>query len=124
VAFESDCLLATTLTPYLILLHLNESNKFVFIIVLYIAKESIYELRDTIGKKNSYEILCGVHYTILALMTGLVLLYNLILTKGGNDRSAEEAYSSIVPDPTFAFLSGSVVSYTRLCICLLDYYCV
>jgi hypothetical protein len=40
----------------------------------------------------------------------------------GSDGSAEDAYSFMAPDPTLAFGGGgSVLPYTRLCICFLDY---
>jgi hypothetical protein len=39
---------------------------------------------------------------------------------GGRDRSAEDVYSSMAPDPTFAFVGGTCY-LTRFCICPLDY---
>jgi hypothetical protein len=40
---------------------------------------------------------------------------------GGCDRSAEDAYSTAALDPTFAFVVGPFLSFTRLCNCLMDY---
>jgi hypothetical protein len=40
---------------------------------------------------------------------------------GGCGLSAEDANSSSAPDPTIAFVGGSVLPYTQFCICVLDY---
>jgi hypothetical protein len=59
VNFEFDCSLSTILKPYLLLLCLDKfiiNFIFVFIEVLYIIKESIYELRDKTGPLK--RILC------------------------------------------------------------------
>jgi hypothetical protein len=58
--------------------------------------------------------LCQTVVSILALTTGNPVY--LISTKvhGGFDRSAEDAYSSMTPDPTFAFVGG-------LCCLTLDF---
>jgi hypothetical protein len=39
----------------------------------------------------------------------------------GCDWLTEDAYSSMAPDPTFAFVGGSMLPYTQFCICFLNY---
>jgi hypothetical protein len=53
-----------------------------------------------------FHTLCYTVVSILALSTGNPVY--LISTKvhGGCDRSAEDAYSSMAPDLTFAFVGG------------------
>jgi hypothetical protein len=44
--------------------------------------------------------------SILTLTTGNPVYLILTKVQGGCDRSAEDAYSSMAPDPTFAFVGG------------------
>jgi hypothetical protein len=54
-----------------------------------------------------------------------VIPYTLFRLKvhGGYNRSAEDAYSSVAPDPTFAFVGGPCCPTKRFSNCLLDYDC-
>jgi hypothetical protein len=67
---------------------------------------------------------CYIFISILALRKGNPVYLISTRAHGGCDRSAEDAYSSSVPDPTYMYLCicrGYVLPYTRFCNCLLDY---
>jgi hypothetical protein len=83
-----------------------------------------YKLSLTYMLNDLFHTLCQTVVSILAFTTGNPVY--LISTKahGGYDRSAEDAYSSMAPDPTFVFFGGPYylhsILYLPLALCL-DY---
>jgi hypothetical protein len=56
--------------------------------------------------KNLFHTLYKTDVLILALTTGNPVYLISTNAHGSCDRSAEDAYSSMAPDPTFAFVGG------------------
>jgi hypothetical protein len=79
-----------------------------YVIILWISllSEGISHLQVHSIRKIMFHILCKTVVSILALATGNPVY--LISTKGARlcGRSAEDAYSSVAPDSTFAFVLG------------------